>query len=206
MNRLVVAAFIVFAPVAATAKGPIGIGDMKIGMSRAQVEALPSDAPVHLTEPMSPYVYKNRKPTPGEDVFDTKLLTPWSDSPLKAVLTFSGGTLASVSVTLDDSANMANEIRGQIAAKYGAPRVQDDMKEEQCVYRNGANFKVKSGVVTYLWTEPSTDHAPIETSVLQASFESCPSNLRYGSSGPLRLNALSIGYEKPKEPDKTNPF
>ena len=150
MNRLAVIVLLVFTPVFASAKGPLGIGDLKIGMSRTEVEAISHNAAVHLAEPMSAYVYKNSTPTPGEDLFNTKLTTPWSDTPLKATLTFSNDTLIGVSVTLSDSTGMADEIRKHIAAKYGDPQVDDTMKEEQCVYRNGANFKVKSGAQIFV--------------------------------------------------------
>lgn len=206
MKQLAFAVLVIAMPCVSYAKGPTGIGDLKIGQSMTQIEALPTGGAVYLNAPMTPYVYKESKPTPGEDRFDTALKTPWSDEPMKAVLTFKEGALTRINVTLPDSTSTSDTIREQIASKYGEPTVEDKTKEEQCLYKNGANFKLKSGFVTYSWLETPPTGTPIEATILQGALDFCPVNLRYGSTGGVKINTLTIGHQRPKPPAAANPF
>lgn len=200
------ALLIAFLALDAVAKGPTGIGELNIGETRSEIDGLVSSGSIPLTEPLTPYVHKEYKPTPGEDQFSTKIKTPWSDEPLPAVLTFTNDQLIRIHVTLKDNSAMPDTVMGQIAAKYGDPKIDDKMTEEQCIYKNGANFKIKSGVINYTWTDTPPKTPVIETTVMIGSLEICPANLRHGSIGPIKFNSLTIGHQEQKKVDTPNPF
>jgi len=206
MKRLLVGISFAFTSLSATAGGPIGIGELQIGSTKEQVESLPASGGVHLVTPLAPYVYKHVEPTPGENHFKTTITTPWSRNPLEATLTFSNDILINIYVALDDSASMLDQVRSQISAKYGDPNVDDKMEDKQCLYRNGANFKIKSGTIRYSWLQPMSDGEIIESKVSEGILDTCPTNLRYGSTGAIKVNSLSIGLQKEKAPSASNPF
>lgn len=109
-----------------------------------------------------------------------------------------------MSVSLDPSTNILERIAAQIVEKYGAGKVEDTRKEEQCIYKNGANFKVMSGAVFTDWSEEFSAKERVETRLTDVSMESCPSNLRTGGIGPVKIRALSFrkvqssGESKPR--------
>ncbi|TCG02883.1 hypothetical protein BZM27_52555 [Paraburkholderia steynii] len=55
--------------------------------------------------------------------------------------------------TLDLDDSQFEQVKSQLVAKYGAGKLDDGMKDEQCLYRNGANFKVTSGTKTTQWRQ-----------------------------------------------------
>lgn len=178
--------------VSALAKGPVGYGALKLGLTKESVESLQSGDGIYLSGAMTPYEYKNTSPKPGEDEFDALLVTPLAAAPLKSVLTFEGGQLSGLYLTLEQSSNMLEQITSQITEKYGPGAVEDNRKEEQCIYKNGANFKLKSGAVHTRWSQEVSKTEKIETTVSDISIEMCPSNLRYGKIGPIKLRSLTI--------------
>lgn len=180
----------------AIAKGPTGFGSLKLGMAREAVEALQASDSVHLAAPLTPYQYKNATPKPGEDKYDAQLVTPLSPQPLKAVLTFESERLTALYLNLDTENNVLEVVKNQITEKYGSPKVDDSMKEEQCIYKNGSNFKLSSGAISHKWLEETPGAAPIETSLSDVVVAMCPSNLRYGSIGPIKLRSLSVRFLK----------
>lgn len=191
----------------ASAKGPTGIGALKIGMSKEAVDALISNDGVYLSAPMTPYEYKNSSPIPNEDRFNALLISMISAKPLEAVLTFSGNALKSIFVTLETSSSMLEEVKGQISSKYGEPKVENSMKEEQCIYKNGANFKISTGDISYKWLLSQPKGEKIETSLSELVYETCPSNLRYSSIGAIKIQTLSIRIANDKLDNKAaNPF
>jgi hypothetical protein len=186
------------------AKGPVGIGKLEIGMSRSAVEALQGADGVHLVSPLTPYEYKYSSPVAGEDKFDTTVATPLSDEPLKAVLTFSAEKLQSIYIDLGDSSRIVDTAKDLISSKYGEPKTDNSMKEEQCVYKNGSNFKVSSGSIRYSWTQERPKAEPVKATVSDTVIDICPSNLRY-AIGATKLKSLNIAVAKPEKP-VTNPF
>lgn len=202
--RALCALALLIAPIISLAKGPVGIGKLEIGMPRSAVEGLAESDGVHLSSPLTPYEYKKTEPTPGEDKFDTTLVSPLSEKPLKAVLTFSDSGLKSIFVELGESSRDVDRVKDLISAKYGEPKVENSMKEEQCVYKNGANFKVSSGIIKHSWNQERQNAEPISTSLAFWVFEMCPSNLRYGM-GAVKAGSLSIGVLTPEKP-VVNPF
>ena len=80
----------------------------------------------------------------------------------------------------------------QIAEKYNQGAIKDERKEEQCIYKNGANFKITTGTVATTWRQALPSGEAIETRLSEFKFDMCPSNLRYGSVGGTELKSLTI--------------
>lgn len=191
-------------PITCIAGGPICVGKLEIGASRSVVEALVPGDGVYLSSPLEPYEYKHSSPVSGEDKFNTKIVSPLSDQPLEAVLTFAGGQLQSMNIDLGDSGRMVDSVKALITSKYGEPKVDNSMKEEQCLYKGGQNFKISSGAIRYLWTQDRKNAEPVTASVSDVVLDICPSNLRY-AIGPIKSKSLNIGIAKPEKP-VANPF
>jgi hypothetical protein len=187
----------------AIAQGPTGLGALKLGMSKEAVESLQPSEGVYLNSPMTPYQYGNSAPKEGLEKFDAFLVIPLSPDPLAMVLTFEAAQLTELYITLTDSSNTLERVKAQIAEKYGPGKIEDTMKEEQCIYRGGANFKLSSGVLSTTWTEEYSQLVRIETKLSDIVLATCPSNLRY-SIGPIKLKSMTIrkvrsaGEAKPK--------
>jgi hypothetical protein len=178
-------------------KGPTGFGGLKLGMTREEIEALADPEPVRPAGPLTPYQYKYTTPKAGEDKFEVPLSTPLGSSPIEAVLTFEGGRLTNLFLKLNASSSMLEQLSKQIAEKYGPGVTEDTRKEEQCIYKNGANFKLTSGVVKTKWIEDTSPNERIESILSDVSIESCPSNLRYGGIGPVKIRSLTIQRTSP---------
>ena len=161
-------------------------------MSKSAVENLQVTNGVHLTSAMTPYDYKNTPPSPGEEIFDTFISTPLDSKPLKAVLTFKNSILISISLTINPSTNTLEKVKNQIKEKYGTGEIDDSRKEEQCIYKNGANFKIMSGSVYTTWIEELSQTEKIKTILMDVSIETCPSNLRTGHTDPIKVQSLII--------------
>jgi len=201
--RILVSA-LALVPLSCFAKGPVGIGKLEIGVSRAAVEALSQSDGVYLGSPLEPYEYKHSSAVPGEDKFSTKIVSPLSDQPQEAVLTFVGGQLQSIYVQLGDSNRIVDSVKALITSKYGDPKVENSMKEEQCLYKGGQNFKVSSGVIRYDWKQDRPNAESVTASISDLVIDVCPSNLRY-ATGAFKSKSLTIGIAKPEKP-VVNPF
>jgi hypothetical protein len=75
------------------------------------------------------------------------------------------------------------------------------MKEEQCLYKNGANFKIKDGIVSYIWTkeiENSIDEE-ISTTFTDMAMAICPPSL--DSPGlNMKIKTFGLGITKKTAP------
>ena len=202
--RVIFTAAILIASTTCFAKGPVGVGKIEIGISRTAVEGLAVDDGVYLKSPLTPYQNKYYEPKPGEDKFDTMLITPFSTDPLKSVLTFSDGILKSIYINLGESSRVIDQVKDLITAKYGEPKVDNSVKEEQCVYKGGANFKISSGTIRNSWAQDRPNAEPISTSLSDTVIDTCPSNLRY-AIGAIKSRSLTIGVAQPVKP-VVNPF
>ena len=191
MNRILLTIVASIFPILSVyAKGPTGLGSLQIGMSKSAVENLQVTNGVHLTSAMTPYDYKNTPPSPGEEIFDTFISTPLDSKPLKAVLTFKNSILISISLTINPSTNTLEKVKNQIKEKYGTGKIDDSRKEEQCIYKNGANFKIMSGSIYTTWIEELSQTEQIKTTLIDVSIETCPSNLRTDRTDPIKIQSL----------------
>lgn len=161
----------------AMAQGPTGFSALKLGMTKETIESLQVSQGVHLNSPMTAYQYKNGAPKEGVDKFNARLATPLSSEPVDAVLTFESSQLTELYINIPESSNMLERIKAQITEKYGAGKEENTMKEEQCIYKNGANFKLSSGALSTTWTETSSRTELIETNLSDIVIATCPSNL-----------------------------
>lgn len=155
---------------------------------------------------MTPFKHENYTPILGEDKFDTLLVSPINSKPLKTVLTFSGNSLKSMYITFEDSSRILDEVKGLITSKYGEPKVKNSMKEEQCLYKNGSNFKLTSGTIQYAWTQERTAAEKVDATLSDIVIDICPFDLRYATQA-IKLRSLTIGVSLPKPEEKlANPF
>src|SRR5689334_20025430 len=138
--KLLTIVLLVFANVAIAA-GPEGLGSLRIGVTKDAIERIPATDQIHLTSPLQPHESTGEKPTPGIERFKAMLATPFNAEPLETILTFEGEMLINLNISLNRLSRVFDQMRGQIAEKYGAPNVVNTMTEEQCMYRSGANFK-----------------------------------------------------------------
>lgn len=143
----------------AWADGPTGIGPLQLGMSKAEVAALPVSG-IHPASDLGPYVPPgNSTPTlkPGEERSSTTMKTPWQDEPLEATLTFQDGKLTSIYMSWHDKEYLVKTVTDQIASKFGQPTVSDNTKVERCPTYGGGSEEVKSGSMDYVWKKLQGD-------------------------------------------------
>jgi hypothetical protein len=193
----------------ALAEGPTGIGKLELGLAKEEVQALSDPEEVRLDGPMTPFEYpkaaiaKFGQRPKGEEVFKARLRTSLAEAPLEATLSFEGGYLTGLHISFAGSLGTFERASKQITEKYGAGKIVDNRKEEHCIYKNGANFKLTSGYVETIWVEETSPTDGIQTTLTDASGETCPSDLRY-TSPSSKYRSLSIkrvnteGEQKPK--------
>ncbi len=191
MNRILLTIVASIFPILSVyAKGPTGLGSLQIGMSKSAIENLQATNGVHLTSAMTPFDYKNTTPIPDEEIFNTFISTPLDSKPLKAALTFKNSILISINLTINPSTNILETVKNQIKEKYGTGKTDDSRREEQCIYNNGANFKIMSGSIYTPWIEELPQTEQIKTTLMDVSIETCPSNLRAGGTDPIKIQSL----------------
>jgi hypothetical protein len=125
----------------------VGFGSIKIGMSKEAVESLKAEEGIYLASPMTEYKYQRSAPRPGEEKYDALIVNPFREEPFKSVLSFEGSKLINLYMDLKESSAAFEKVKLQIKEKYGEPKVENSMKEEQCIYRNGS-FAVFPSVVS----------------------------------------------------------
>jgi hypothetical protein len=206
MLRLALAAFIVISTASSTAlaNGPVGIGELKLGMTREQLDGINSDSVVHLTAPLAPLESKHYKHVPGVDVFTAMVKTPFDGSPLHGAFKFTSGRLISVSISLTYDSPGFETAREMIAARYGDPSTTDSTSEEQCVLRTGANYKVRNGKVIHSWWSESEEIGYVETQLVDNVLDGCSISRLGGGAIKSKSLVISRHDKKPKAPD--NPF
>ena len=147
---------------------------------------------VYLAEPLSAYENKYYAPKPGIDKYTTKITIPNASNPLGAVLTFSASQLTEIYLNFENSPYLYGKVKEQLTEKYNHGAIKDERKEEQCIYKNGANFKITNGTIETTWRQALPSGEAIETRLSEFKFDVCPSNLRYGTVGVTELNSLTI--------------
>lgn len=175
-----------------TPTGPNGFGAIKIGMTKEAIESLSEQDGIYLVEGMKPFEYKYVSPKPGEDMFVAQVVSPISSSPLKATFTFIEGELTVIVVNLGSDQSLYDKVEAQISEKYGKGREINGRKDEMCIYRNGSNFKLPNGDIRTKWVDSISASIDIETETLDLLINSCPSDLRHGTTGGVNMKSLSI--------------
>lgn len=167
-----------FSKTARIPTGPISFGALRIGMSKEAVEALKESDGVYLTGPFALFDPKSPLP-PGLKMYSVPIMTPLSTKPVDMLLSFMDGNLTIIDFSLQEIS--PSGLKAQIAQKYGLGKVDDKRKEEQCIYRNGNNFKITNGYMITSWVEPLSATESIETYVLEDISASCPMDLKHDS-------------------------
>lgn len=159
------------------AAGPTGIGSLRLGMPKEAVMALSSDEPVRIVGDMTPIVEKEAPP-PGTERFEGRIVVPNASDLVKASFTFKDGILHEISMSAKGKTSLLDSLAKQIAERYGPGKVQDNRKDEQCIYRNGNSFTLKSGIVATQWSTLEVNGRVVTTSFTDIDYNFCPSNLR----------------------------
>jgi hypothetical protein len=168
--------------------GPSGFGPFRIGMRKDEVEVI-KDGAVALISPLVLIDFSKmpeRKPPEGEDVFKSNLKTPYSDNFLRSEFRFKHGILTSVNVAFEHNENTRDYLKSQIQEKYGPPVEKNERQEEQCLFKNGTNFKITPGVIRNTWTTNGGPGTIFVTTITDLLLESCPSRLDVPKSSPSK--------------------
>ena len=169
------------------AAGPVGLGYLKMGMSKSAIEQGDSSGAIKLLGPLQELKLPTKAPV-ADDYYTTQAVLPFSPDPVKLSLGFKGDSLSVINVQLPDEV-METKIRQELEAKYGSPTLDDGRKDEQCIYRNGNSFTLKSGVMSVRWKD---DETSTTTDLNLVHFQSCPSNLSSGMVSTQPRRSLSI--------------
>ena len=193
--------------------GPVGIGPLKIGMTVDQINALSVSDGVYLlsgmqlSAPVDPEMLKRLgvklAPVVGER-YEGDLVVPFSENPVKSKLIIYEGKLASVYVRLDGK-GLTDKVTDQITDKYGSGKVDDRLEEELCIYKNGANYKLKSGAYYNNWSQSVSSGPEIKTKIGYYHIQICRdiTNPTRVITSPEPTYSLYIGFEpnKAKSPN-----
>jgi len=155
--------------------GPFGIGPLKMGMTREAVEALGPTDGVWLAQPLIQETPTVNLPE-NEYQFKAQLTTPLDPNINDGTFFFIDDKLTALTVNLTPQA--FERVRAEITQKYGPGIPKTDNTEEQCVYHNGANFKVTSGTVSNKWSLVVSPVDTIQTSLMQYTINRCPYSLQ----------------------------
>ncbi|CUA99334.1 hypothetical protein [Comamonas thiooxydans] len=186
--------------------GPVGFGPLKIGMTKSAVEALTS-GDVYLASPLELAPVKNAEPDPTKERYSSTLMTPVSTTPVKISLTFVNGALSFLSMSATEQNSVITKLSSQVQEKYGEGSFSDNTRDEQCLYRNGANFTIKNGDAARMWSQQGSGGTTIQTTFRRALMDMCPSNLRYDGITKMTLEMLSIEeLQQAKQPAAKNLF
>jgi hypothetical protein len=173
-------------------KGPIGFGSIKIGMTKESIDALKLSDGVFLDSPMIIYKELNDRSKAGVENFTGSVITPLSEKFIKTIFAFEENKLIAFTFNFDKSNSFIDKINSQISEKYGPGETNDQRKDEQCIYKNGANFKINTGIISTNWSEKISITEVIETSTTTMTIESCPNSLSDRKSGVRKIEVMSI--------------
>lgn len=197
---------------AATPAAPDGIGPLKFGMTPSQVERLQQGNVV-----ISEFRMADEQEIPGRTEYKYKgmLKSPLSIYPTETDLTFAGGKLTDIYLRFpdapaDSSASFTEEQQDAIkmlTAKYGAPKIEKQWEDKQCIYGNGNSFTKKNGSEQYRWTFALPGGMERVVTVSTSILDMCPISLRYSLGGnfsprtELRSFYMRLAKKSPTEAD-----
>lgn len=169
-------------------------------MTRSQVEALRGS--VRLSSSLTDEIYEDDEPDPNRKRLKGTLANPVTGES-KVTLLFRYGKLTMIYLKLDDE-RQEKAALNLISAKYGPPRILDQTTEEQCIYGNGASFKIKKGPFYRFWSQ-RMGGLNVSTRIMSNTLSGCPVSLRY-SLGQSVSRALSMHYGRNPSFSIENPF
>lgn len=193
---------------AATPAAPDGIGPLKFGMTPSQVEKVQQGNVV-----VSNFQMADKQGDPARVKYTSTLKSPLSIYPTKTDLDFAGGKLVSIFLHFpdapsDSSVSLIGDQQDAIkmlTAKYGAPKIEKEWEDKQCIYGSGNSFTKKNGSEQYRWSFALPGGMEKVVTVRTWIFDMCPASLRYNFSTKVELRSLQMGLYK-KSPPKANLF
>ena len=193
---------------AATPAAPDGIGPLKFGMTPSQVEKVQQGNVV-----VSNFQMADKQGNPARVEYTSTLKSPLSIYPTKTDLGFAGGKLVSIFLHFpdapsDSSVSLTGDQQDAIkmlTAKYGAPKIEKEWEDKQCIYGSGNSFTKKNGSEQYRWSFALPGGMEKVVTVRTWIFDMCPASLRYNFSTKAELRTLQMGLYK-KSPPKANLF
>ena len=171
---------------AATPAAPDGIGPLKLGMTPSQVESLKQGNVM-----VSDFRIADKQDNPGSVKYTSMLKSPISIYPNETDLHFSGGKLTDILLRFpdapsDSSASFTEDQQDAIkmlTAKYGAPKIEKQWEDKQCVYGNGNSFTKKNGSERFRWSFALPGGMETVVTVSTSILDMCPVSLRYSLGG-----------------------
>lgn len=168
----------------ALAGGPKGIGDLKLEMTKSEVEALSTESgtniqilgPLQLVPPQKAFGAAQRfSPVHvTSNTYEGRVQLPQWRTPLPIKLSFKADQLVALAIDLPADRVLAQSLRDAIAAKHGEGELTDnDMTEKECAYPNGVTYKVRLGGRVEQWLEPHTEWTRVETHMWELALGSC---------------------------------
>lgn len=159
-------------------KGPSGIGSLKLGMTKDDIEILQEKGDTYLQSPLVESSVRF-----GGDVTEyiTEIKIPISIEPIKTKLNFRGNSLFFIELLFEERDDVFKNVLAKIAEKYGDGLIKNGRKDELCLYQGGANFKIETGIITTQWIEEVGPNEANSTVAYDSAYRRCPKNLKYNS-------------------------
>lgn len=165
------------------AKGPVSFGSMKIGMSKAAIEALTVKDDYYLKEPFADPVYREELNKMKESYefegikrLQGLVINPFSIEPLKVGFIFKKDALEEMWVDVNNK-DLFNKFKSMVENKYGKPATSGVVIDKQCINKDGSNFTIQKGSLIHRWSEKlaNAPREEIKTSFTSALTGICPS-------------------------------
>lgn len=147
--------------------GPVGIGSLKLGMSKPEVEAL-KDGDAHVVSRLHRLFNKKSESIPGVDRYVSKLVLPISSEPVSLSLTFKDDLLIGISVFSRAQNSVITDFSNEVLANYGEGVASDSTHLNPCGALNGESISAKSGDISKVWTQKSAGNSTIQTTFRRA--------------------------------------
>lgn len=171
--------------------GPIGIGPLTLGMSKAEVEALNS-GDVYVASRLHRSFNKNSEQIPGVERYVSKLVTPISTTPISLSLVFKDSSLVSISAFARQEDSVITTLAAQVLAKYGEGALSDSSHAKPCERINGETIAAKNGEISRVWERESVGTPTIQTTFKRAHMDTCPANQHVNEAVAITLEFLTI--------------
>lgn len=194
MRHAILAIFLL-ATSLANAAGPVGFGEIKIGMTKAAVEALPESEAIRLTAELVPLVIPGAALGEGETLWSGQVSTPYGTA-LPVRLTFRGQQLTNINLSFNDLPSVFSQVLQQITTRYGPPLLEDARKDERCRRPHADGSKIMSGNIFRRWIQDAVQGGePVQVRTLLVYVEGnrCPSGPLDKDTAVIKMRFLNIG-------------
>lgn len=178
-------------------RAPTGIGPMQLGLTVEQVRAI-KQPDFYFVDGIS---VQSGDPDSGSTMenivrYRGALKSPLMDVPGVVTLGFKGGKLTKISLDLSDESGYVKSL-AQLSEKYGPGKDVNLMKDQDCLYLNGARYTINDGIDSREWSEPTADGMVIETNLVRYRVEMCTPNLKTGRLKTTEEWELTIEQHAP---------